>query len=196
MNTIPVRSLKEFKSFLKDENRSYLLLYKKGSENSDCAYSTLHNSDFKLSENQQVFTAEVTEVRDIHPEYRIDSAPSLLEFNGQSLENVYKGCNGEGFYRAVFSEKQNISSGKQNEKAQKRITLYSTPTCSWCTTIKNYFKENNITFRDVDVSRDQKAAEEMVRKSGQQGVPQTDINGEIIVGFDKARIDRLLELNN
>ncbi|MEZ4999996.1 MAG: glutaredoxin domain-containing protein [Bacteroidales bacterium] len=77
---------------------------------------------------------------------------------------------------------------------QKRVTVYSTPTCSWCNTLKTYLKDNHIIFRDIDVSTDQKAAAEMVRRSGQQGVPQTDINGTMIVGFDRARIDRMLEI--
>ena len=195
MRTTEVRSLKEFKTLLEEGNRTYLLLYRKGSKNSDCALSALEGLSFTLSDNQRIFTADVSEVRDIHHEYRIETVPSLLDFDGLKLENVYKGCNGEGFYRAVFSEKQKVSQAITAEKNIKRVTVYSTPSCSWCTTIKNYFKENNIAFRDVDVSRDQKAAEEMVQKSGQQGVPQTDINGEIVVGFDKARIDRLLELN-
>ncbi|MCK5817597.1 MAG: hypothetical protein KAH15_06290, partial [Candidatus Marinimicrobia bacterium] len=64
----------------------------------------------------------------------------------------------------------------------------------WCTTLKNYFKDHNIPFRDVDVSRDMKAAETMVKRSGQRGVPQTDINGQMIVGFDKTRINQLLDI--
>jgi glutaredoxin-like YruB-family protein len=74
------------------------------------------------------------------------------------------------------------------------VTVYSTPSCSWCTTLKSYFKQNNIRFKDIDVSKDTRAAEEMVRKSGQQGVPQTDINGTMIVGFDKNRINQLLDI--
>ena len=53
---------------------------------------------------------------------------------------------------------------------------------------------NGITFTDIDVSRDEHAARMMVQRSGQQGVPQTDINGEIIVGFDKNRINKLLNI--
>ncbi|HDR52963.1 MAG TPA: NrdH-redoxin [Mariniphaga anaerophila] len=81
------------------------------------------------------------------------------------------------------------------KKSQKNVTVYTTPTCTWCNTIKRHLQEYGIRYREVDVSRDQKAAEEMVRRSGQQGVPQTDINGEIIVGFDKPRINRLLGIN-
>jgi len=81
------------------------------------------------------------------------------------------------------------------DSPQKNVTVYSTPTCTWCNTLKGYLRKNHIRFRDVDVSRDQRMAEELVRKSGQQGVPQTEIDGQIIVGFDKQRINTLLGIN-
>jgi glutaredoxin len=59
---------------------------------------------------------------------------------------------------------------------------------------KRYLRERGIKFRDVDVSRDAAAARDMVRRSGQQGVPVIDINGKIVVGFDRPKIDRLLGL--
>ena len=74
------------------------------------------------------------------------------------------------------------------------IKVYSTPTCSWCNVLKTHLRKNGIRFTDIDVSRDPKAAEDLVRKTGQQGVPQTDINGQVIVGFDKDKINRLLEI--
>ncbi len=72
------------------------------------------------------------------------------------------------------------------------IKVYSTPTCPWCTEVKKYLAQKNVIFDDVDVSRDREAAMEMVRKSGQRGVPVIDINGNIIVGFDQASIDKLI----
>ncbi len=72
------------------------------------------------------------------------------------------------------------------------ITVYSTPACPYCTMAKNFFKENNVSFRDVDVSKDMKMAQEMIRKSGQQGVPVIDFNGEIIIGFDRSRLNKLI----
>jgi len=74
----------------------------------------------------------------------------------------------------------------------KEVKVYSTPTCPWCIRIKQFLKDNNITFEDIDVSDNQQAAEEMVQKSGQMGVPVLDISGEIIVGFDKERIKTAL----
>lgn len=69
------------------------------------------------------------------------------------------------------------------------IKVYSTPTCPWCHKLKDFLKEKNIEFIDIDVSADQKAAEEMIQKSGQMGVPQIEINGKIIVGFDQQAIE-------
>lgn len=74
------------------------------------------------------------------------------------------------------------------------VKVYSTPSCPWCTKAKDYLKANNVTFEEFDVSLDRNAAVEMVNKSGQRGVPVLDINGNIIVGFDKANIDKLLDL--
>jgi glutaredoxin 3 len=73
-----------------------------------------------------------------------------------------------------------------------KIKVYSTPTCPWCRMLKDYLKEKNIEFENVDVSTDTKAAKYMVEKSGQMGVPQTEINGKMIVGFDREAIDEEL----
>jgi len=77
---------------------------------------------------------------------------------------------------------------------EKKVKIYSTPTCPWCIRAKQFLKENNVTFEDIDVSIDQSAGEEMVQKSGQMGVPVLDIAGEIIVGLDKERIKQALGL--
>jgi glutaredoxin-like YruB-family protein len=74
----------------------------------------------------------------------------------------------------------------------KKVIVFSTPTCSWCRRLKSYLKEKDIRFTDVDVSRDPRAARDMVRKTGQQGVPQTWINNVPVVGFDQNKINKLL----
>ncbi len=78
--------------------------------------------------------------------------------------------------------------------AEHNIKVYSTPTCPWCVRAKAYLKENGIPFTDVDVSQDLASAREMVKISGQMGVPVLSINGNVVVGFDKKRIDELLGL--
>ena len=76
----------------------------------------------------------------------------------------------------------------------KQVKVYSTSICPYCIRAKQFLKDNNIAFLNIDVSSDQEAAEEMVQKSGQMGVPVLDIDGEIIVGFDKERIQEALGL--
>jgi len=77
---------------------------------------------------------------------------------------------------------------------QKKVKVYSTPSCIYCKMVKEFFKQNNIEFENIDVSADQKAAQEMVQKSGQMGVPVIDIAGQLVIGFDKKRIVELLGL--
>ena len=72
------------------------------------------------------------------------------------------------------------------------VTIYTTPSCGYCTVAKKYFRENKISFTEYDVSRDQRKADEMVRKSGQMGVPVIDVNGKVIVGFNQPEIERSL----
>jgi glutaredoxin 3 len=80
-----------------------------------------------------------------------------------------------------------------DKKKHPRVILFSTPTCSYCRKAKQYFRKQQVPFRDVDVSRDQSTARDMVKRSGQQGVPQIQIGSKVIVGFDRPKIDRMLE---
>lgn len=186
-----VNSYPEFKEALKESEKTYLLLYKEGSEQSDCALTNIRQVSDQMKD-LTIYVADVNKVRDIHPVYRITSAPSLLEFEAGEFRNVVKGCNNAGQYKALFEDALYFAEIKKDENPQKRVVVYSTPTCSWCNTLKAYLKLHRIRFTDIDVSRDQRAADELVRRSGQMGVPQTEIGGEIIVGFNKARINELL----
>ena len=74
------------------------------------------------------------------------------------------------------------------------ITVYSTPTCPYCRMLKEYLTEKKVEYKDINVAQDHEAAHQMIEKSGQMGVPQIDINGTLIVGFDKEAIDKELNL--
>lgn len=76
-----------------------------------------------------------------------------------------------------------------------QVKVYSTPSCPWCQATKNFLKANNIPFEDIDVSQDEKAAMEMIMKSGQMGVPVIDIDDQIVIGFNKPLLEELLGLN-
>ncbi len=81
---------------------------------------------------------------------------------------------------------------ERTQGKQPRVIVFSTPTCSYCTMAKKYFRQKGVRFRDVDVSRDAAGAKDMQRRSGQTGVPVIDIGGKVIVGFDRVKIDRYL----
>lgn len=81
------------------------------------------------------------------------------------------------------------------KKKQPRVIVFSTPTCTHCRNAKRYFRERGVRFRDVDVSKDPAAARDMVKMSGQQGVPVIKIGSKVIVGFNRPEVDKLLNLN-
>ncbi len=188
-----VDSHKEMLSLLKEDNKNYVLIYKKGSEASDCSYKSIETAVKELKDIN-VLSVDVGSVRDIHKNYGITSAPSLMVFDGSKFVKTVKGCNDEGFYKSLFESSLFSATSEKGGKTQKRVTVFGTPSCSWCTTIKIHLNKNGIKYSYIDVSKDQKAAEAMVARSGQQGVPQTDIGGEMIVGFDKIRINTLLNI--
>ena len=76
----------------------------------------------------------------------------------------------------------------------QKITIYTTPTCVYCKMTKTFFKENNVAYEEKDVSGDRAAADEMIKKSNQMGVPVIDVDGQIFVGFDKEGLSRVLNI--
>jgi len=186
-----INSLAEFKEKNNGFRRSYLLLYKSGSDQSECARKNVEAVSEKNGE-VKIFSADVQHVRDIHGNYRISTVPTLIEFEGGEYRNTFKGCHQKEFYQTLLDHV--IFEARAAERPQKNVTVYTTPSCPWCTTLKTYLRKNGVRFTDIDVSRDQQAAQDMVRKSGQQGVPQTDINGQMIIGFDQKKLNQLLEI--
>ncbi len=77
---------------------------------------------------------------------------------------------------------------------QAKVIVFTTPTCSWCRVVKQHLKKHKIRFKEIDITKDERAARDMVRRTGQQGVPVTLINNRPIVGFDKEKINRLLNI--
>lgn len=189
-----IKTLDELEIEIKTNDSVWLLLIKSGSELSECASANIADA-IKDIRNQVFLYADVNETRDIHSAFGITSVPSLLEFKNAKLANVIKGCHGSAHFAAIFENTIFVAKSSENGKSAPSVVVYTTPSCSWCTTLKRHLDNFHVKYREIDVSKDQKAAEAMVRKSGQQGVPQTEINGQMIVGFDRNRLNRLLEIN-
>jgi len=192
MKTTDIRSYAELENAMARTGRSFLFFYRKDSEQSECALGNILQAD---PENPvPVFTVDVSRVRDVHPRFGVDTAPSLLLLQQGKAVNIIKGCRSASFYRSVFTGRFPNAAQADQQKRARQVTVYTTPTCSWCNTLKTYLKTRGVSFREVNVAADPNAADAMVKKSGQQGVPQTEIDGQIIVGFDRERIDQLLNI--
>jgi len=76
--------------------------------------------------------------------------------------------------------------------ADKKVVVYSTPTCPYCKRAKDYLSRKGIPYTDINVAQDKEKAKEMIQKSGQMGVPVITIDGEVVVGFNQTLLDRLL----
>ena len=75
-----------------------------------------------------------------------------------------------------------------------KVKIYSTPSCPYCVALKGFLEENKVEFEEIDVSQDQESMKIIVEKTGQMGVPVIDIDGELIVGFDRQKIVELLKI--
>ena len=73
-----------------------------------------------------------------------------------------------------------------------KIKIYTTKTCPWCEKTKKFLKSKKVKFKEADISKNSAARREMIKKSGQLGVPVIEINGKIIVGFDQKAIEKAL----
>jgi glutaredoxin-like YruB-family protein len=76
----------------------------------------------------------------------------------------------------------------------KKVKIYTAPGCPFCVLAKEYLKEKEIEFEEIDVSKDERGIKEVIEKTGQLGVPVLEIDSEIVIGFDKERIDQILNL--
>lgn len=196
MSITEINSYEQLQQHLSGSDKAMLLLFKKDSEVSRCAYQNFAEAAEILQNSKALMlAADVQNVRDIHTEYQVNTVPSLLVFQNSTLKNIIKGCHKPQYYNDLADG--NLFSASVITKGENkipRVIVYSTPSCSWCNTLKSFLKKHNVVFQDIDVAANEKAAAEMVKKSGQQGVPQTEINGEIIVGFDQAKIKKLLNI--
>jgi len=84
----------------------------------------------------------------------------------------------------------------ENKASERKVRLFLTPGCPYCFTLKEFLKEHNIEFEDIDVSKDEKAREEMIEKSGKMEVPIIEIDDQVVAGFDKEKICKLLNIKD
>ncbi len=130
--------------------------------------------------------------QELAQEYDIMSIPTVIFFKDGKKVTQQIGIADKSEYESIIAKTRSYVAPRPG--AHPKVTVFSTPTCPYCTMAKQYLKEKNVVFEDVDVSRDQAKAMQMVQKSGQMGVPQLWIGDDVVVGFDKGRINKLIGL--
>lgn len=120
-------------------------------------------------------------------------------FIGWAIKNMLKGATPiqKSFLLRVpkITWENTCRDGRQavllDKNLKMKVKIYSTPTCPYCRMTKEYLKEKKIAFEDVNVAADKAKAQEMIDRSGQMGVPVVDIDGKLIIGFDKEELEKV-----
>ncbi|AEF18313.1 glutaredoxin-like protein, YruB-family [Thermoanaerobacterium xylanolyticum LX-11] len=183
-----IKDRSEFEDIKKSADFFMLLFYSNKSQKSLEALDNLKKFSDK-NKDVKVYAVNASEVG-LHTEFGITAVPALIAYGDGKVQQIVYGVQSEDYYEKLLTTSPVKSS--DGSKKYHRVIVYTSPSCPWCSATKSYLRQNNIPFREVDVTKNPGAAEELVRRSGQRGVPQTDIDGTIVVGFDKARLNTLL----
>ncbi len=122
--------------------------------------------------------------------YGVMSIPTVVFFKDGKVATQKVGVHSEEEY------KKTVETTKQFDptKVKREVTIFSTPTCPYCKMVKDYLTSKKIPFKEIDVTKNQEMAREMINRSGEMGVPQLWINDQVVMGFNKPVIDMLLGL--
>lgn len=187
--------IKDHKHFaqVQEKQREFLILlfYAKFSSHAKRALSEIEQFS-KENKKIPVYIIDVEKVKGIHKQFGVENVPTVLSLKKGKASQRVEGVESAKFYSHVFSG-VSFSPYKTGKKSvSHRVIVYSGPGCPACGTAKAYLRRLGVPFRVVDISHDQRAAERLFRRSGQMAVPQIDIDGHLVVGFNQAKIDRLL----
>jgi len=139
-----------------------------------------------------VYVINVGKIKGVHKQFEVKNVPTVLALRNGKVAQRVEGVESTRFYTRIFSGTSPSPYKNTGKTIFHKVVVYSGPGCPACGTAKAYLRKRGISFRTVDIAQDQRAAERLVRRSGQMAVPQIDINGHLVVGFDQAKIDRLL----
>jgi len=178
---------------IKKENGNLLIIifYTSVSEKSKKALDIFKMIKDKNSK-APLFSVNASAVKDIHSNFGISNVPAVLVLKQGKVSNIIYGIHDKQYYEMLLYDTHVSLSAEADKNIRHNVIVYTSPTCSWCNAVKNYLKKNRVYFREIDISRDERAARDLVQRTGQMGVPQIDIDGRIVVGFDKSKLDTFL----
>jgi len=143
-------------------------------------------------DNVPVYVVDVEQVRGLHKEFGVKKVPTVLALEKGKVTRFIEGVQSARFYAVHLSGATASRARESGQATVRRVIVYSGPGCPACGQLKTYLRRHGVAFREVDISRDPRAADKIARRSGMMAVPQTDVNGRLVVGFDRAKLDRLL----
>lgn len=143
-----------------------------------------------------VYVVDVQEVRGLHKEFGVEKVPTVLALEAGKVTRLIEGVQSARFYAVHFSGAMPSRTQGTGQATARSVVVYSGPGCPACGQLKTYLRRHRVAFREVNISRDPRAAEKIARRSGRMAVPQTDVNGRLVVGFDQAKLDRLLGIHS
>lgn len=146
------------------------------------------------SENRDIplYLVDVQKLKGIHKQFSVSSVPTVVVIKDGEIRHRIEGVQNYRFYERIIMDISAPPPEKGSDGKKKRyVVVYSGPGCPACGSAKRYLRKNRIRFREVDISKDEQAAKRLVARSGRMAVPQIDINGELVVGFDQADLRHL-----
>jgi glutaredoxin len=178
---------------VQDKHKDYFLLAFWG-KFSDAAQRALKELEQFSNEYETVpvFVVDVQKVKNGHRQFGVKRVPTVLAVEKGEVTNSIEGVQSARFYSLCFGGAAPRRSAGGETPRIRHVVVYSGPACPACGALKSYLRRHGVSYRDVDISRDQRAAEKIARRSGMQAVPQTDVNGHLVVGFDRPKLNRLL----
>lgn len=138
---------------------------------------------------------DVGQVKGVHKRLGVSSVPTVVLVDGSTVLQKVAGVQTDEYYeRALLMPSTGANTGTKDDKPHHNTVLYVGASCPWCTRARNYLRKQRVQFREIDISKNQGEADRLVSRSGNKGVPQLNIDGHWVVGFDKPKINKLLGL--
>ena len=168
-----------------EKHKDFLILafYADFSSNAKRVLAELENFS-KENKESPVYVIDVEKVKGVHKQFEVKNVPTVLMLRKGKVAQRIEGVESARFYSRIFSGAGSSPYKSAGKTISHRVVVYSGPGCPACGTAKAYLRKRGISFRTVDIAHDQRAAERLVRRSGQVAVPQIDIDGHLVVGFD------------
>lgn len=146
----------------------------------------------KENKEMPIFVIDVEKVKGVHKRFAVENVPTVLVLEKDKVTRRVEGVENALFYTNIFFGAAPSGLTKGEKKISHSVVVYSGANCPACGAAKSHLRRRGVRFRNIDISSDPHAAERLVQRTGRMAVPQIFIDGHLIVGFDQAKIDRLL----